>query len=261
MALFSLAPLGAEKSGAFIAGGFQYSNFSGTQRASNPALEQVLGQTEGINGNLFGADIQFGYKQFFGKKKRFGLRYYGFFSGQGGPASFKQALEDEEGNSTWATTKQQAANLFYGVGIDALFNFYEKKNKTFGVLAGVMVGGSSWLMGQGSINGQCAWSDDNGQCISMNNYFHARAKNFDNDGFKGNFSPTHVQVLVNLGFRANFSKHQGFELGVRIPTMNDPYLTLTRTEDYAEFGVKKGDAISIRLRRNIAIYANYVINF
>ncbi|BEG57501.1 outer memeberane protein [Helicobacter sp. NHP21005] len=245
-----------------MAGGFQYSNFSGTQKASNPVLYQVLGQSSGLNGNLFGADIQLGYKQFFGKKKRFGLRYYGFFSGQGGPASFKQALEDENGNSFWATTKQQAANLFYGVGIDALFNFYEKKNKSFGVLAGVMVGGSSWLMGKGSIDGQCAWSKDNGQCTSMNNYFQERAQFFNTDeGFKGSFTPTHVQVLVNLGFRANFSKHQGFELGVRIPTMNDPYLTLTRTEDYAELGVKKGDAIAIRFRRNIAIYANYVINF
>nr|WP_247598585.1 outer membrane protein [Helicobacter heilmannii] len=229
---------------------------------SNPALEQVLGKEKPMNGNLFGADIQIGYKQFFGAKKRFGLRYYGFFSGQGGRGSYKIQQSNDAGTTYWATITQQAANLFYGVGLDALFNFYEKKQHSFGVFAGVMVGGSSWLMGRGYINnGQCAYSNDDGQCVGMESYFKDRVKNFSGDGFKGSLSPTHVQVLVNLGIRANLSKHQGFELGVRIPTINDPYLTLTRTQDYEEYGVKKGDSINMRFRRNIAIYANYVINF
>nr|WP_205436273.1 outer membrane beta-barrel protein [Helicobacter suis] len=43
--------------------------------------------TTTYNGNLFGGDIQIGYKQFFGKTKRFGLRFYAFFSGQGGNAT------------------------------------------------------------------------------------------------------------------------------------------------------------------------------
>ncbi|WP_104757595.1 outer membrane protein [Helicobacter salomonis] len=260
LALFALAPLSAEKNGAFVGAGFQYSNFSGQLKASKPALEQVVG-TWKMNGNLFGADIQIGYKQFFGKKKHFGLRYYGFFSGQGGPASFKQNVEDENGNTTLVTTNQQSANLFYGVGLDMLFNFYEKQERTFGVFAGVMVGGSSWLMGKGFINGECTWSDDDGKCTTMNNYFKARAKFFNGEGFKGVFSPTHVQVLVNLGVRANITQHQGFELGVRVPTIDDPYLTLSTTKDFPQYGVKKGDAIAITFRRNIAIFANYVYNF
>ncbi|WP_328588094.1 outer membrane protein [Helicobacter vulpis] len=265
LALLSLVPLSAEKDGAFVEGGFEYSNFGGGQKLSNPVLARVLGKSKPMNGNLFGADIQIGYKQFFGKKKRFGLRYYGFFSGQGGSASYaqQQFQEDEDGEDVayWVPVKQQAANLFYGVGIDALFNFYEKKQHSFGVFAGVMVGGSSWLMGKGYADGQCAYSNDSGQCVSMNSYFKERASFFNDYGFKGNFSPTYVQVLVNLGFRANLTPHQGFELGVRIPTINDPYLTLTRTQDYEEYGIKKGDSINISFRRNIAIFLNYVYNF
>ncbi|WP_162982187.1 outer membrane protein [Helicobacter labacensis] len=251
LGLFSLAPLSAEENGAFIEAGFQYSNFTQTQKVSKPVLEQVLGKSPPYNGNLFGADIQIGYKQFFGAKKRFGLRYYGFFSGQGGSYY-----------NTMGRFSQPSANLFYGVGMDALLNFYEKKDRTFGMFVGVMIGGSSWLMGKAYDQGQCVYSNDDGQCMSMNNYYSDRARDFNSEeGFQAKFSPTFVQFLVNIGFRANFTKHQGFELGVRIPTINDPYLTITRTQDYEEYGVKKGDFISFNLRRNIAIFANYVYNF
>ncbi|CAM2924835.1 outer membrane beta-barrel protein [Helicobacter felis] len=41
-------------------------------------------QPHRTNTNLYGVDIQTGYKQFFGKKKRWGLRYYASFSYNGG---------------------------------------------------------------------------------------------------------------------------------------------------------------------------------
>ncbi|WP_324731752.1 outer membrane beta-barrel protein [Helicobacter suis] len=77
LSLISLAPLSAEKNGAFVEGGFQYSNFSGAGKIINGETSY---QWAKVSGNLFGADIQIGYKQFFGAKKRFGLRYYGFLA-------------------------------------------------------------------------------------------------------------------------------------------------------------------------------------
>ncbi|MFC3847067.1 outer membrane protein [Helicobacter baculiformis] len=255
--LFSLSPLSAEENGVFAEAGFQYSNFTGLSKAPQEAVEAgLLTSTKtSYNGNLFGADIQIGYKQFFGGSKIFGLRYYGFFSGQGGSGSFKQQYEDDSGNSYWATIKQPAANLFYGAGVDMLYNFYENAERTYGVFAGVMLGGSSWLMGKSSYKGQCVWQETDPQgnptnCVSMNQFYKQQMKDLP-DGVKGTFSPTYVQFLVNIGFRANFTQHQGFELGVRIPTINDPYATVTGG----------GMKASTTFRRTVAAFANYVYNF
>ncbi|WP_231630350.1 outer membrane beta-barrel protein, partial [Helicobacter heilmannii] len=50
-------------------------------------------QTMNSNGNMYGIDVQFGYKQFFGKKKRWGLRYYANFSYQHGTFMVSDAAE------------------------------------------------------------------------------------------------------------------------------------------------------------------------
>ncbi|WP_163534383.1 outer membrane protein [Helicobacter suis] len=288
----SLAPLSAEGNGAFMEGGFQYSNFGGVTETSNGAstetyngsttvLSPASGSLQKLNGNLYGADIQAGYKQFFGKTKRFGLRYYGFFSGQGGSALYQQQkYNNSDGEAYNTVIHQPAANLFYGVGIDALLNFYDKNNSTFGVFAGVMIGGSSWLMGKGRQDGQCAWAtalNNQGNptnCVTMNDYYDQQAK-MNNElaaisgnptGSKASFSPNYVQFIFNVGFRANLSKHQGFEVGVRIPTIDDPYYTFTMpsTTGSNNGGVSFTTGAykeTLTLRRNIAVYLNYVINF
>ncbi|WP_233704322.1 outer membrane protein [Helicobacter cynogastricus] len=208
-------------------------------------------------------------------KKRFGLRYYGFFSGQGGPGSYKYATayDNNDNPTAWTYIKQPSANLFYGVGIDALFNFYEKNEHTFGVFAGVMIGGSSWLEGKSYYNGTCQWQQQNqdtgspiGPCQTLNQYYSDSAKqaNLPGKGGKATFSPTYVQFIVNIGFRTNFTKHQGFELGVRIPTINDPYYTVRNTLGNGNGWTGNGnlgDKMTIVFRRTVAIYANYVYNF
>ncbi|WP_324731750.1 outer membrane beta-barrel protein [Helicobacter suis] len=158
---------------------------------------------------------------------------------------------------------QPSANLFYGAGIDALYNFYERGDKTFGMALGVMIGGSSWLMGKAYSQGECQWETYDAQenstgCTTMNNSFaqQARALGTNSDGTKASFSPSYVQFIFNIGFRANFSKHQGFEFGVRIPTIDDPYYTTTRPSTTGSSNKE-----TITFRRNIAVYANYVINF
>ncbi len=104
-----LSSLSAEENGLYVQGGFEYSNFSGKQiksetsytfpkdgqpcfvgngqplpGSSTMCIYKGSANIYAYNGNLYGADIQFGYKQFFGNSKHFGLRYYGMFSGQGG---------------------------------------------------------------------------------------------------------------------------------------------------------------------------------
>ncbi|WP_205437038.1 outer membrane protein [Helicobacter suis] len=241
-------------------GGFQYSNFESVQETSSGAdtvihngyttvISPASGSLQKFNGDLYGADIQVGYKQFFGKTKRFGLRYYGFFSGQGGSAIYQQ-------NKMVIT--QPAANLFYGAGIDALLNFYDENNSTFGVFAGVMLGGSSWLMGKGrQQDGQCVFATPLTDCTTMNDYYNYYS-------YPPDYNANYVQFIFNVGFRANLSKHQGFEVGVRIPTIDDPYYTTSATTSsyggttyYTQGSFKQ----TLTFRRNIAAYLNYVINF
>ncbi|WP_104683305.1 outer membrane protein [Helicobacter felis] len=312
LALFALAPLSAEDNGAFIQGGFQYSNFNSTttsvvkptgeqdlvqavaqlftqqymqalkargvpeEQARQQLQVELLGVERSVkraypnglpgskssttyNGNLYGADIQIGYKQFFGQSKHFGLRYYGIFSGQGG------SYYNKDGKYS-----QPSANLFYGAGVDALYNFYESNDRTYGIFAGVMIGGSSWLMGEAKNKGKCVFKDKKGICGSMNDSYSDLAKSNKIPITKATFSPTYVQFIVNVGFRTNFTKHQGFEFGVRIPTIDDPYYktTLTGTQLNVDYqsgeltgGRGKGSGITLAFRRNVALYWNYVYNF
>ncbi|WP_104733173.1 outer membrane protein [Helicobacter felis] len=221
--------------------------------------------TTHYNGNLYGGNIEVGYKQFFGKKKRVGLRYYGMFSGQAGnyynanEQTSKQTGQDKSYN-------QPSANLFYGVGIDVLYNFYEKEDQTYGIFGGVMVGGSTWLMGEALIDPtlkdkSCVYPPDQSRgCISMNDSFENREKQLNKGNvYKASFSPTYVQFVFNFGFRMNFTKHQGFEFGTRIPTINDPYYKATQKRATETGG--KGSETTITFRRNASLYWNYVYNF
>ncbi|EJB62352.1 HPOmp29 protein [Helicobacter pylori Hp H-41] len=90
----------AEKSGAFLGGGFQYSNLENqnttrTSGANNntPINTSMFGNNQAapaqeapsvINtnnyGQMYGVDAMAGYKWFFGKTKRFGFRSYGYYS-------------------------------------------------------------------------------------------------------------------------------------------------------------------------------------
>ncbi|WP_104578877.1 outer membrane protein [Helicobacter felis] len=251
-----------------------YCNNSDLCNQSNPTYHYPQSSIKTYNGNLFGAGIQVGYKQFFGQSKHFGLRYYGMFSGQGGSYS---ALYGSGSNADFPVQiNQPSANLFYGVGIDALFNFYERNNRTFGLFAGVMIGGSSWLMGGDTAeNGGCRWQNSSqgsavGPCFIMNNFWKQQANTASepNSGGEVTFSPTFVQFIVNVGLRTNLTKHQGFEFGVRIPTINDPYFTAKNTASglnglLKNYGNPGGSdsKYTITFRRNVALYWNYVINF
>ncbi|WP_104686417.1 outer membrane protein [Helicobacter felis] len=239
LSFFTLAPLSAEDNGAFVEGGFEYSNFSSVSTnvvnySSNSSTHIPTYYNNNIityNGNLYGINIQVGYKQFFGQKKHFGLRYYGIASLQIGRDSPIYA------NFTSSVRGINSANVFGGVGIDALFNFYERNKRTFGGFAGVAIGASSW------------WNHTS--------YHSGKAEQINQDGGKATFSPTFVQFIVNVGLRTNFTKHQGFEFGVRVPTIDDPYFTIY---DDKTTGLSLSGS-SLTYRRNVSLYWNYVYNF
>ncbi|WP_121020312.1 outer membrane protein [Helicobacter vulpis] len=177
-------------------------------------------QTMNSNGNMYGIDVQFGYKQFFGKKKRWGLRYYASFSYQHGTFMDGDASELD--------------NFVYGAGIDGLYNFYESKDGkyTSGLFAGLMLAGSTW-----NVKGASAW-------ISRMNAIKAA-------GGSAQMNTSYFQIPLNIGFRTNVNKHNGFEIGLRIPLAVNYYFK----------GSLDGMEQTVAYKRNVSVFFNYVYNF
>ncbi|WP_233758318.1 outer membrane beta-barrel protein [Helicobacter ailurogastricus] len=198
----------------------QYLSANHQPTATTPRfLTQNLTQSQ--NGNMYGVDMQVGYKQFFGKKKRWGLRYYGTFSYQHG--------------TFYMSDSEAVDNFVYGAGADALYNFYESKDGkyTSGVFAGLMLTGSTWL------------------AKGASNYI-AYMASLNAHGGHAVMHTTYFQIPLNIGFRSNVSKHHGFEIGLRIPLAADYYFKGTNAN---------GDDLDITYKRNISVFFNYVYSF
>ncbi|EMG82376.1 outer membrane protein, partial [Helicobacter pylori GAM105Ai] len=164
----------------------------------NPFRRVGLISSQTNNGAMNGIGVQVGYKQFFGEKRRWGLRYYGFFD-------YNHAyIKSSFFNS--------ASDVFtYGVGTDVLYNFINDKATknskiSFGVFGGIALAGTSWLNSQ-YVN-----------LATFNNFYSAK------------MNVANFQFLFNLGLRMNLAKNKkkasdhaaqhGVELGVKIPTIN-----------------------------------------
>ncbi|WP_240331019.1 outer membrane protein [Helicobacter suis] len=233
--LLGSLPLGAAKNGWYVEAGLQYAHGAGSyaDRTLNSTTQQPF------LANMGGADFVGGYKQFFGKAKRWGLRYYGLVSLEGG--AFSQKTGDKY------PTQGSMGNFFYGVGIDGLWDFYRNKGYDVGAFVGMAVGGSSWALGAGKSNGVCTTMVANTNCVSTDHYYLKQSIGNDNI----NYSPTFVQWMFNFGIRANLGAHNGLEVGFRVPVINTPYYTQT----------SNSQTITYSFRRVIAFYANYVYNF
>ncbi|GAA6811557.1 Hop family outer membrane protein HopI [Helicobacter pylori] len=145
--------------------------------------------------NMNGFGVKMGYKQFFGKKRMFGLRYYGFYDfGYAqfgtGPSLVKATLSS------------------YGAGTDFLYNVFTRKRGTeaidIGFFAGIQLAGQTWKT----------------NFLDQVDGNHLKPKD------------TSFQVLFDLGIRTNFSKiakqrrsrfSQGIEFGVKIPVLYHTY--------------------------------------
>ncbi|WP_187902963.1 SabA family sialic acid-binding adhesin [Helicobacter pylori] len=191
----------------------------------NPFRRVGLISSQTNNGAMNGIGVQIGYKQFFGEKRRWGLRYYGFFD-------YNHAyIKSSFFNS--------ASDVFtYGVGTDVLYNFINDKATknskiSFGVFGGIALAGTSWLNSQ-YVN-----------LATFNNFYNAK------------MNVANFQFLFNLGLRMNLAKNKkkasdhvaqhGVELGVKIPTINTNYYSLLGTQ--------------LQYRRLYSVYLNYVFAY
>ncbi len=180
-------------------------------------------------GQMYGVDAMAGYKWFFGKTKRFGFRSYGYYSYNHANLSFVGSqLGIMEGAS-------QVNNFTYGVGFDALYNFYESKEgyNTAGLFLGFGLGGDSFIVqGESYLKSQMRICNNTAGCSASMNM-------------------SYFQMPVEFGFRSNFSKHSGIEVGLKLPLFANQF--------YKERGVD--ESVDVFYKRNFSIYFNYMINF
>ncbi|WQV91232.1 Hop family adhesin SabA [Helicobacter pylori] len=194
--------------------------------SNNPFKKVGMISSQNNNGAMNGLGVQVGYKQFFGKKKAFGLRYYGFFDYNHGyiKSSFFNSSSD-----IWT----------YGGGSDLLYNFLndkatKKNNKlSIGLFGGIQLAGTTWL---------------NSQYVNLTAF---------NNPYSAKVNASNFQFLFNLGLRTNLamkkkkdsdhSAQHGMELGVKIPTINTNYYSFLGTQ--------------LQYRRLYSVYLNYVFAY
>ncbi|GAA8065463.1 Hop family outer membrane protein HopM/HopN [Helicobacter pylori] len=195
----------------------------------NPFRHFGMISSQTNNGAMNGIGVQMGYKQFFGKKRNWGLRYYGFFDYN---HAFIKSSFFNSASDVWT----------YGVGMDALYNFINDKNTNFlgknnklsvGLFGGIALAGTSWL---------------NSEFVNLNvvgNIYSAK------------MNVANFQFLFNLGLRMNLARakkkdsdhaaQHGVELGVKIPTINTDYYSFMGAE--------------LKYRRLYSVYLNYVFAY
>ncbi|GAA8641085.1 Hop family adhesin HopQ [Helicobacter pylori] len=195
----------------------------------NPFKRVGIISSQTNNGAMNGLGVQVGYKQFFGKKKRWGLRYYGFFDYN---HAYIKSNFFNSASDVWT----------YGVGSDLLFNFINDKNTnflgkdnkiSFGLFGGIALAGTSWL---------------NSQFVNLKTISNV---------YSAKVNTANFQFLFNLGLRTNLARpkkkdshhaaQHGMELGVKIPTINTNYYSFLDTK--------------LEYRRLYSVYLNYVFAY
>ncbi|GAA9283597.1 Hop family outer membrane protein HopL [Helicobacter pylori] len=195
---------------------------------SQPILSQYVAAKSTQHGTSNGLGVGLGYKYFFGKARKLGLRHYFFF---------------DYGFSEIGLANQSVkANIFaYGVGTDFLWNLFRRTYNTkalnFGLFAGVQLGGATWLSS-------------------------LRQQIIDNWGNANDIHSTNFQVALNFGVRTNFAEFKRFakkfhnqgvisqksvEFGIKVPLINQAYL--------------RSAGADVSYRRLYTFYINYIMGF
>ncbi|WP_139545800.1 Hop family outer membrane protein HopL [Helicobacter pylori] len=195
---------------------------------SQPVLSQYAAAKSTQHGMSNGLGVGIGYKYFFGKARKLGLRHYFFF---------------DYGFSEIGLANQSVkANIFaYGVGTDFLWNLFRRTYNTkalnFGLFAGVQLGGATWLSS-------------------------LRQQIIDNWGNANDIHSTNFQVALNFGVRTNFAEFKRFakkfhnqgvisqksvEFGIKVPLINQAYLSSAGAD--------------VSYRRLYTFYINYIMGF
>ncbi|WP_000591282.1 Hop family outer membrane protein HopL [Helicobacter pylori] len=195
---------------------------------SQPVLSQYAAAKSTQHGMSNGLGVGIGYKYFFSKARKLGLRHYFFF---------------DYGFSEIGVANQSVkANIFaYGVGTDFLWNLFRRTYNTkalnFGLFAGVQLGGATWLSS-------------------------LRQQIIDNWGNANDIHSTNFQVALNFGVRTNFAEFKRFakkfhnqgvisqksvEFGIKVPLINQAYLNSAGAD--------------VSYRRLYTFYINYIMGF
>ncbi|WRB73682.1 Hop family outer membrane protein HopL [Helicobacter pylori] len=195
---------------------------------SQPVLSQYAAAKSTQHGMSNGLGVGLGYKYFFGKARKLGLRHYFFF---------------DYGFSEIGLANQSVkANIFaYGVGTDFLWNLFRRTYNTkalnFGLFTGVQLGGATWLSS-------------------------LRQQIIDNWGNANDIHSTNFQVALNFGVRTNFAEFKRFakkfhnqgvisqksvEFGIKVPLINQAYL--------------RSAGADVSYRRLYTFYINYIMGF
>lgn len=195
---------------------------------SQPILSQYAAAKSTQHGMSNGLGVGLGYKYFFGKARKLGLRHYIFF---------------DYGFSEIGVANQSVkANIFaYGIGTDFLWNLFRRTYNTkalnFGLFAGVQLGGATWLSS-------------------------LRQQIIDNWGNANDIHSTNFQVALNFGVRTNFAEFKRFakkfhnqgvisqksvEFGIKVPLINQAYLSSAGAD--------------VSYRRLYTFYINYIMGF
>ncbi|WRA99492.1 Hop family adhesin BabB [Helicobacter pylori] len=195
----------------------------------NPFRKLGIVSSQTNNGTMNGIGIQVGYKQFFGQKRKWGARYYGFFDYN---HAFIKSSFFNSASDVWT----------YGFGADALYNFINDKATNFlgknnklsvGLFGGIALAGTSWL------------NSEYVNLATVNNVYNAK------------INTANFQFLFNMGVRMNLARSKkkgsdhaaqhGIELGVKIPTINTNYYSFMGAE--------------LKYRRLYSVYLNYVFAY
>ncbi|MGL2803002.1 SabA family sialic acid-binding adhesin [Helicobacter pylori] len=195
----------------------------------NPFRKVGIVGSQTNNGAMNGIGIQVGYKQFFGQKRKWGARYYGFFDYN---HAFIKSSFFNSASDVWT----------YGFGADALYNFINDKATNFlgknnklsvGLFGGIALAGTSWL------------NSEYVNLATVNNVYNAK------------LNVANFQFLFNMGVRMNLARpkkkgsdhvaQHGIELGVKIPTINTNYYSFMGAE--------------LKYRRLYSVYLNYVFAY
>ncbi|WP_104683172.1 outer membrane protein [Helicobacter felis] len=251
--------------------------------ASDNAKTPQGAENPGRNAPMFGLGVIAGYKQFFGKKKWFGLRYYGFFDY--GHSNFTNATASNY-TSVFFLNDDKVDMYTYGAGTDMLFNIINKDKFSLGFFLGVQFAGNTWSSNKvsrlkqgyliGFVPNQCAYVPDSGNPCASSYSGGAVGTNGDinpaslitTGRLTSHVQSTHFQFLVNVGIRTNIIEHHGVEFGIKIPTIPLLYYqgSANKTSSQSNATCPSGSCtgkytLNETFRRQYSMYLRYIYNF
>ncbi|WP_104638121.1 outer membrane protein [Helicobacter bizzozeronii] len=182
-----------------------------------------------MNGFGFLAGQSFFFKPLNAKTAWLGVRYYGFFDYGYAHLGRQLSLPTTVGGSIY-NGSVDLSMIAYGVGTDLMGNFFDREDASVGVYGGFAIGGNAWQVNKATLH---AWED---------------ALMASNTGSVGKPSHGNFNVWLNFGFRANIHKHNGIELGVKIPMLVNKFLKTAGGQYYS-------------LKRDYSVYLGYLYTF